>query len=218
MGQVVDITGQRYGRLIAQRYCGVKNAGTTWECRCDCGKITLARSNDLRMGKQKSCGCLRLEESRKATFKHGLQKTPEYRAWQGAKTRCYNPSREMYSRYGGRGIMMCERWEHNFLNFLHDMGKRPSKRHSLDRRDNDGNYEPTNCRWATPRQQGNNKTHGRALRKLTDKQVIEIKKLLNSNTKSLREIADLHGVQRCTIYDIQRGRTWKEESLDGKKR
>lgn len=202
-----DLTGQRFGRLTAKTYIGSKKK---WKCRCDCGRPALVRSNDIVRGKIQSCGCLLRERRGVSSFKHGAGKTAEYRAWQGAKNRCRYSSREGYSRYGGRGIVMCDRWKNSFENFLEDMGKRPSRRHSLDRRNNNGDYEPGNCRWATPKQQANNKTHGRALRKLTDQQVREIKVDLSEATKTLRQIAANYGISKFAIYDIQRGRTWKE--------
>ncbi len=87
-----------------------------------------------------------------------LKKLVEYRAWQAMKNRCYNPNCEKYARWGGRGITVCERWLHSFANFYADMGQRPSAKHSLDRIDNDGNYEPGNCRWATSVEQNNNQS------------------------------------------------------------
>lgn len=93
----------------------------------------------------------------KLEYKHGLGKTPEYRAWQGMKDRCSNKNKPNYHRYGGRGIKVCDIWRLSFTRFLYDMGKRPSPKHSLDRIDNDGNYEPGNCRWTTIEVQANNR-------------------------------------------------------------
>ena len=203
MAQIKDRTGQRFGRLVALRCCGVGNDGALWECICDCGKITWVRGTCLARGTTQSCRCLEME----SRLKHGQRGTPEYRSWAAAKTRCYNPAYSKYPRYGGRGIVMCERWRDSFARFFEDMGRRPSKRHTLDRRNNDGNYEPGNCRWATPKQQAKNKTHGRSLRKLTDHQILEIREQLKSN--SCRSLAPIYGVSRTSITNIARGKTWK---------
>lgn len=92
-------------------------------------------------------------------YAHGKSYTPEYRAWLSMKTRCYNQNYHLYDKYGGRGIKVCNRWKNSFENFLADVGQRPSSKHSLDRRDNNGNYEPKNVRWATPKEQNNNQSN-----------------------------------------------------------
>ncbi len=122
--------------------------------RCECGTTKIVVFKNIKRGQSdgcRSCGHL----GKVAT--HGQSKSPEYRAWCLMITRCTNPNRAKWSEYGGRGITVCDRWRHSFENFLADMGRKPSPRHSLDRENNDGNYEPTNCRWATDKQQANNR-------------------------------------------------------------
>ena len=152
-----DLTGKRFGKLTVQFYAGKVGRATLWSCDCDCGvagKIILGGS--LRSGKSNSCGCERRLNFRH--FKHGSSgsnATREYRAWKGMISRCHNPNSAPYGNYGGRGIVVCERWRTDFLTFLNDMGPCPPGR-SIDRKDNDGNYEPGNCRWATDNEQAVN--------------------------------------------------------------
>ncbi len=121
-----------------------------WKCRCICGLIRDVQAGNIENGSSVSCGCVH-------KTKHGGIETTEYTIWKGIKQRCLNPKNKHYDRYGGRGINVCERWLHSFPNFLADVGKRPSKQHSLDRfPNNDGNYEPGNVRWATQSQQMRN--------------------------------------------------------------
>lgn len=149
----MDLTGQRFGMLtVISRASGAGRP--CWHCRCDCGGSSIVPSKSLRSGNSKSCGC-RKRAGKKPT--HGRRKSPEWRVWQGMKSRCLNPKNSRFSDYGGRGIQVCPRWQHSFENFLTDMGERPSSEHSLDRKDGDGNYEPNNCRWATRIEQCRNK-------------------------------------------------------------
>lgn len=137
-----------------------RNGKILWLCRCDCGVERKVVAGNLCSGISKSCGCRKIEQIRKAQFKHGRNTSdPTYQVWTSMRNRCRNPKCQRYDRYGGRGIKVCERWE-SFENFLADMGERPNDL-QLDRRDNDGNYEPSNCRWATRGEQARNRSNSR---------------------------------------------------------
>ncbi len=153
-----NLAGQTFGRLAAISYDG---EAKKWNCVCVCGKTTKVVCEKLLKGNTKSCGCLRSElMSAKAAarnYKHGMARTREWETWHGIRERCENKNAESYKNYGARGIRVCERWA-TFEAFFEDMGPRPSSRHSIDRfPDQNGNYEPSNCRWATAKQQCRNK-------------------------------------------------------------
>lgn len=150
-------TGQIFGRLTVLGFAGRNSFGhVQWWCECECGQLRQVTGTRLRNGHTQSCGCLTLERTIQVRRRHGCSRTPIYQIWQGIKERCYNTKKASYADYGGRGIKMCDRWQ-LFDNFLADMGLPPSPDHSIDRIDNDGDYTPDNCRWATLFQQSINK-------------------------------------------------------------
>jgi len=158
MGKAINIFGQRFGRLSVLDRGENKGKQYGWICICDCGKTVNVNGNSLRSGRTKSCGCLRAESLSQLAKKHGLVNSPEYGVWQAMKKRCYDAKNSDYARYGGRGITVCDRWINSFENFISDMGKRPNG-YSIDRINVDGNYEPSNCKWASSVEQANNKSN-----------------------------------------------------------
>lgn len=142
-----NLTGKSFGRLTVVCLASTNRYG--WECLCICGSKTVVITASLRNGHTRSCGCLQ----REAVTKHGFKGTPTWNSWRNMRSRCRDPHHISYSSYGGRGIKVCDRWN-SFENFLADMGERPTGK-SIDRIDNNGNYEPGNCMWSTPGEQIN---------------------------------------------------------------
>lgn len=182
-------TGLRYGRLVVLGRSAKIGKATTWLCQCDCGKQIVVRTSGLRAGSPKGstfgCGCAKLENG-KHLRTHGARYTTEYTSWRSIHDRCYSPNNPQYYLYGGRGIGMCDRWK-DFTKFLEDMGHKPTPKHTIDRIDPNGNYEPGNCRWATQIQQARNKRN-------------TVYVMLGNERLTLGEIGDRYGINCRRLY------------------
>lgn len=206
--------GSRHGRFVVQRAgepveskkAGGVHRDSTSVCLCDCGATKTVLNVQLRGGYVLSCGCLKTETSR-SKAKHGYNRqgsrSPEYNAWCNMRSRVGNPKNNKHEHYGGRGIKVCDRWLESFENFIADMGDKPTPQHSLDRIDNDGDYCPENCQWATKKQQLRNTRRCHLV-------------TCNGVTRTLAEWEEITGIQRRTIhYRLKAG--WPvEEALSSK--
>jgi hypothetical protein len=196
MPKALQLVGQRFGMwtVIARAGCD-RHFKAMWKCRCDCGKVHDVESRNLTQGKSTSCGCTR---------QHGKTSVPEYGPWRWLKQRCLNKQNKAYHNYGGRGIKVCARWRKSFLAFRADVGCRPSRHHSLERIDNDGNYEPGNVRWATVKEQARNTRRT----KLTLSVVQHIRDWYAEGEHTQKEIGLAYGVSQSLVGQIVRGHIW----------
>lgn len=183
-----DMSGQRCGMLtVGERVFEEVRHAAKWSCRCDCGNVIEVTGSALRDG-QYCCGCVLLGRRT-----HAMSRTPTYRAWSSMKQRCLNPKANGYELYGGRGIAICERWRHSFENFLADMGEAPDKGYSVERKDNDLGYDPSNCCWIPRREQGFNRRN-----------IIYVE--INGERVRAKDAAQRFGVKYTTfLARIQRG-------------
>lgn len=200
----IDLTGQRFGRWTVLRYAGYHNGCAFWECRCECGTIRDVRAAELRYGRSKSCGCFKAEVAAKTTAlrstKHGKYNTRMYRIWCGMKKRCSpSCSKHDIERYYGRGIRVCPEWEHDFEAFYKwALSHGYDDSLSIDRIDNDGNYEPSNCRWVTEEVQANNRSTSNFI-------------TYNGETLTEKQWAKKLNISYGTIrYNLSRGKTLED--------
>lgn len=201
MSKHQDITGQKFSYLTALRRVGSGMLGTLWECLCDCGATKTVAVGQLRAKRITSCGCMTLKirsENGKKRVKHGCAGTSIHNTWMAMIERCHNPYSECYTNYGHRGISVCTRWRNHFIYFLEDMGHKPTPAHTIERRDNNGNYCPENCYWATRKEQSRN---NRRTKWLT----------LGSKTMCMQDWSNLLGISRPMLTQRKK-RGWPDEA------
>ena len=163
MSKINDLTGKKFGKLTVIKYYGSnKYKRALWLCKCDCGNIKVIVGNSLISGLTISCGCYNKESASKRFTKHKLSSCKLYKVWHGMKTRCYDKNFIYYCNYGGRGIKICDEWKNNFTTFYNwAIANGYKEGLTIDRINNDGNYEPSNCRWATRAEQNRNKRYNK---------------------------------------------------------
>lgn len=205
MRKAADISGRRFGIwTVLGRAPKGKSNSAYWMCRCDCGTERPVAGTDLSRGRSLCCGCIgnaAAAERGRANTTHGMRGSREYRIWQGIKRRCLSEKDAGFPSYGGRGITMCPSWVNSFETFFKDMGSCPDGR-SIDRIDNEGHYEPNNCRWATKEQQGNNKRSNVVI-------------IANGRSLTLAEWSRETGIQESTMARRLHGLGWAPEHVVG---
>jgi hypothetical protein len=188
MSRIVDITGQKFGRLTAIRFVEINShRDAEWMFQCECGKECVTVADRVKRGQTRSCGCLKIEIAVSANTKHGCHGTRLYGIWSGMRRRCSNPNRKDWANYGGRGITVCDEWRNDFLLFYEwAMSNGYNDSLSIDRKNNSKGYCPENCKWTNKQQQNNNT---RANRQIT----------AFGETKNLQQWSDESGIGHSTI-------------------
>jgi hypothetical protein len=176
-----DLTDRRFGKLTAITLSGSRQGRSLcWVCECDCGRRIEVPANRLRAMRTWHCGC-------QGHGRHGMVGTKVYRAWQAMKERCHNPNHAEFHNYGGRGIKVCDEWRDDFLAFYEHIGDPPTDKHTIDRIDFDGDYEPDNVRWATPKEQARNQRSNRLV-------------VYKGQSRCVNEWAEILGIKPITLY------------------
>ena len=203
MAKLIDLTGQRFGRLtVVERAENGSDKKPRWFCACDCGNRTAVSGADLRAHKVVSCGCYRNQQLAKRNYVHGKVDSMLYEVWKGMKQRCTNPKHIGFDRYGGRGIKVCDEWIHDYQAFYRwAMASGYENGLSIDRIDNDRGYSPDNCRWATRKEQNNNTSSNRLI-------------LFNGQSKTMAQWGEERGIRKST-YDSRLRRGWSPEEALG---
>lgn len=201
MCPIKNIKGLVSGRLTVIRPHGRHKGTFSWECQCECGNTAIVKTSLLTRKIKKSCGCLSKDGTVRANYKNGLWNTREHAIWIGMIARCHNPEHRYYKNYGGRGIKVCDRWRFSLSAFVEDMGRVPEG-HQLDRfPNNNGDYEPGNCRWTTPKQNNRNRRNNILI-------------TLEGETKVLSEWVEFFGLNYSTVWRRYKDLGWTiEKSL-----
>lgn len=207
--KTIDITNNRYGKLVVLERTKKISGKTVWKCQCDCGNITYVLTSNLTCNRIKSCGCLRIEKLLQRSITHNQRHTYLYEVWKAIRQRCKNPKHKGYHNYGGRGITICEEWDKSFQAFYDwayangystDNQKDEKLKLTIDRIDNNGNYEPSNCRWVDRKTQSSNTRIAKLI-------------TINGETKCIAEWCKKYNVYRNTFYArVKRGMS-PEEAL-----
>ena len=204
MSRLIDLTGQRFGRLTVLRRDN-DTSPVYWRCQCDCGNVVVAQGGHLKTGNVSSCKCLARENTSRRSLKHGKHNTPEYKCWQQLKERCLNTKGKDYHRYGARGITVHPEWAESFEAFLAHIGPRPAGFKSVDRINNAKGYEPGNVRWATPAMQSQNLRGN-----IISPETAGLIKALFRDGKRQHELGQMFGLRQNTIHLIVKNKQWKD--------
>lgn len=203
MRKVIDLTGQRFGRLTVLELGKPKNGRTAWKCKCDCGNIAIVDACSIKSGHTKSCGCLRSEVVKETVTKHGLSRSKVRKTWKNMISRCENKKCSQYEDYGGRGISVCKKWHdlEVFAKWAYANGfseEKTKSEQTIERKDVNGNYEPNNCCFVTMKEQNNNKRNSRRIS-------------YNGEIHTLAEWSEITGINRTTIaWRLNKGLSAKE--------